>query len=1124
MLQQAELPLLQEPLLGFLEAPPQQIANRQFHFQAGCFLSNEFGSNRVTTSMYTPWTFFPKFFAQTFSKMNNLYFLFVCILEMIPGISTTNGFPTTAMPLIFVTAVDACFRLVEDYARHCDDDKANNRQTLRLGPSLSFEPIPWADVRVGDILKVVNGDLVPADMVLLHVDDPTSATFCYVETSSLDGETNLKLRQSLMETQTLPLEKLRGHIDCDAPNAGSSFSGTLVLSDSLCAIPMGASNVLLRDCVLRNTRAVIGVVCHSGHDTKVMQCTRSCPTKQSRIDRLVNRELVYIFGLTMSLCLIAAAASCAFDRTNVPHAWYFHRQVAKTPVLLSFITSFLGFFLMLSNAVPISLYVTLNVVKALQARTIEADLAIATPTTKCKVKTIALNDDLGQISHIVTDKTGTLTRNVMVFRSCSVRGTLYGHFAVTSRRCSQGQSKWLAFEDPTFSRRNADITEFLLHLALNHSVLVDEPPMSLDALVAAASCPDEKALLAMAYAHGYEFIRRSPGKALLRVPGHADPVEFTILHVLEFTSTRKRMSVIIRNPLRDNAIELLIKGADSVLLPRATAETPHLEATTRHLKQLAQSGLRTLVLGKRILDETLFHEWEAKYKAAMQDLSQLQRQAAGAPNTIDELMDSLECELDILGATGIEDGLQDSVPESIEKLRIAGIKIWMLTGDHVDTAINVARAANLLKNTAVQLTLVSPDTVGDDLANILRSLLSWQKYALVVDGETLASILKQCHEKAKFVSIIKACEVVLACRVSPLQKSQIVDLIKAEMDDNGRVLAIGDGANDVAMIQNAHVGVGISGQEGTQAANCSDDSIGEFSFLVRLLFVHGRRNYMRVSFLIPYIFYKNMLLVLSEFWYCMVSGVSGQKFYNQVAVDLFNTFYTALPIVVFAVYDKDLPSWLCERLPNLYGRVLFHRWVIWKWMAFGLVESFVICMVAVLTTSGNDARGRPFGMWECGAITFTQIVLVVNYKLALHQNTWKQAQVLALLAGISCWFVSGFILSASPVVSFQWFDVFPIVMGSFFYWFASLIIPVIALSFDFVSLALGHSFSPSNERVLQEALCFPDEVDLHLRLFQLPQKQPTLSTGFAVGFDAYTARIEADFCRQKPLQRRRTVH
>ncbi|OQR83170.1 phospholipid-transporting ATPase [Achlya hypogyna] len=1088
-------------------------AFRTFDFCAGSsMLAQPFASNRVTTSKYTMLSFGPKFLGATFAKMTNVYFLFICVLEMTPGISTSGGIPTTALPLLVVIAVDAFFQIIEDYARHLDDDVANQRVAYRLCESGAYEPLPWADVRVGDVLRVANGAIAAADMVLLQVEsEPGEASrhYGYVETSSLDGETNLKLREAIAETTGRTLWRLRGRFQCDPPSAAMhAFSGQLLLDARIASIPVHATNVLLRGCTLRNTTAVHGLVFATGHDTKVLQCAQQCPNKRSAVETQVNRELWCMVVLLLCCCGAAATVSTIFDCNALQNAWYMHLE--RPNVVTAWSQAFLRFFLMLSNVVPISLVVTLNMVKSLQATLMERDRHLANGNVKCKVKTMALNEDLGQVSHIVTDKTGTLTRNVMVFRACVVGGVLYGS------KHAPPTSKWMAFADARFSRQLAEgdpaLSQFLLHLALSHSVLAAKPT-SLAELVAAAASPDEQALLAMAYAFGYRFLGRSPGAATVHVPG-SGAVAFEILHVLEFTSARKRMSVVLRNPLEGGRVELLTKGADSVLLPRsATAD-----ATAAHLNTMAADGLRTLVIARRVLSDSEFAAWDKAYQAVVRDAVSMRARAEGRPNAIDDLADRIEVDLDVLGATGIEDGLQDHVPETIEALRLAGVKIWMLTGDHVDTAANVARACNLLKNTTVQLSLLgctSPSGCFLTLRELQRAMLPRAKYALVVDGDALYHVMNDGPALDAFATVVRQCEVVLACRTSPMQKAQIVELVQVGgCLAHGRVLAIGDGANDVAMIQTAHVGVGISGQEGLQAANCSDYAVGEFSFLLRLLFVHGRLNYQRTTFLVRYVFYKNVILVMSEFWYSLVSGVSGQKFYNEVAVDCFNTLYTALPIVLFAIMDKDLPSWMCVSVPGLYSigmsNGLFRRRMIWSWIASGVFESLVICMVAVLTMRSVDSLGRPYGMWESGALVFTQIVLVVNYKLALHQSSWSLLQALVLGASVLAWFVSAFVISASPDISTAWFDIFPIVMTSNFYWFASLLIPALALAGDFVGGAVANAFAPTNVRVLQEALKDPAQKEtLRYRLWQLPEKQPTPGSGYASAADEFTAQAEA---------------
>lgn len=204
---------------------------------------------------------------------------------------------------------------------------------------------------------------------------------------------------------------------------------------------------------------------------------------------------------------------------------------------------------------------------------------------------------------------------------------------------------------------------------------------------------------------------------------------------------------------------------------------------------------------------------------------------------------------------------------------------------------------------------------------------------MIVDGPSLITIMadveqRGCRELLLELSLV--CKVVVGCRVSPDQKREMVHLVKTGIE-GVRTLAIGDGANDVAMIQEAHIGVGIRGEEGLQAVNSSDYAIAQFAYLSPLLLKHGRYNYIRMSGLVSYMFYKNIYMSMGQFWFNFNNAFSGQKYYTEGAIQMFNLLYTSLPILLFGIYDMDItpkqvynnPSIYKGGIDNEYFKVLF---------------------------------------------------------------------------------------------------------------------------------------------------------------------------------------------------------
>jgi magnesium-transporting ATPase (P-type) len=293
----------------------------------------------------------------------------------------------------------------------------------------------------------------------------------------------------------------------------------------------------------------------------------------------------------------------------------------------------------------------------------------------------------------------------------------------------------------------------------------------------------------------------------------------------------------------------------------------------------SNDGLRTLVIGSKRLEIASYDAWSAKYRRAMLNLAEIEKKSRDEDNEIDRLCDEMERGLTLLGTTALEDKLQDGVPSTIYDLGRGGISTWMLTGDKEETAINIGFACQLI-DTATQLYVINKATyptqvelrkmLADKAAELASKGTRGVKHAIVVDGEALETIMETDAAgqpvgcQLPFLSFSQFCGSIICCRCAPSQKAQVVTLVKLNV--KGAVtLAIGDGANDVAMIQAADVGVGISGQEGMQAANSADYSFAQFRFLRDLLLVQGRNNYRRMATLVPYVLYKNILMVMTTF-------------------------------------------------------------------------------------------------------------------------------------------------------------------------------------------------------------------------------------------------------------------
>jgi len=530
-----------------------------------------------------------------------------------------------------------------------------------------------------------------------------------------------------------------------------------------------------------------------------------------------------------------------------------------------------------------------------------------------------------------------------------------------------------------------------------------------------AESPDELALVDAAYAYNIKLVKRTPNTVSVSMPGEG-VVEYEVLHVLPFDSVRKRMSVLLKNPSTGER-KLFCKGADSNMLPRLirpqnAEEEKLIEATQEHLSNYAKYGLRVLMAAVRTLGEEEYKDWLDDHNHAVNALEKRDKLLMDSYNRIENKMK-------LVGATGIEDRLQEGVPDAIARLREAGIVVWVLTGDKQETAINIAYSCRLFSTDmeVIKLNARSRDAAESALNLYLdqckNSTMSKEKRALVVDGKTLIYILdKRANIQHLFLSLTKMCSAVLACRATPLQKAYLVRIVKEVL--RMHTLAIGDGANDVSMIQTADIGVGISGQEGMQAVMASDFAITRFRFIERLLLIHGHWCYDRLSRMVLHFFYKNAAFVFVCFWFQLYCGFSGQVMIDQMYLMLFNLFFTSLPPVAVGVFDRDAPADLLSSSPDLYavGRLstVYKPHSFWVNMADALYQSLVVFFVAFGAFNGSD-----MGLWEFGTLLCSQCILVMLIQLGVETKSWTIFHWMAMLVSVVLYL--GFGLTYNAVCS-----------------------------------------------------------------------------------------------------------
>jgi len=1016
----------------------------------------DYPNNRITTRRYNAINFIPKNLLLQFSKPANMYFLILGLLQLIPQISNSNGKPTILMPLAIIVIISSIKEIVEDLRKRKFDNAENSKLTLVFKQG-AFKAAKWEDLYVGDIVRVNESQYFPADMLIIYTPAPKGV--CFIETKNLDGETNLKSKHShkdvLSDFDTIEkITKANNLFSYEKPNDYLyKFVGSIETSKG--TAPLGEQNFVLRGCSLRNTEYVIGVVAYTGHQNKIMLNAIKSKVKFSKLEEFMNRIFIWVFVGLFLLALIVSIF--AVIRYEVQESSLEYLQIDdpdtynKFHDFTHFITLFGIWLLLLSRIVPIALIVTLELCRLFQSVLITKDplMNLSTNPELCvSVQSPSLTEELGQVQYVLSDKTGTLTKNIMNFKNISIKGKVYGDQDVPDFIKNGPKLNNVDFWDQRLIQdlENKHSLNYhhafgcLVLLATCHTIIAETKNGE---IVYNAASPDELALVNFSKFLGMEYLTTNEGN-IIHVRFRGFDLKFRLLYVLEFNSNRKRMSVIIKND--EGQVILYTKGADTVLFERLaihgkSVETSHntlelIQETQAHLLAFASQGLRTLVLCQKQVDHETFLEWEKDYKNACV-------QVQGREELVESLQDEIERDLELVGATAIEDKLQDEVDVTIKKLQEAGIKVWILTGDKVETAINIGFACGLLNDSMQHLKIIekSSDEVA---ASIHEKLALVQKsgpkvqFSLIVSGEALLYAMKP-ELAIKLMELADRCHALIACRVSPKQKHLIVSLVK----QRATVLAIGDGANDVHMLSSASVSVGIRGLEGQQAAKASDFAIGEFRILQRLLFYHGRENYRRNSYTILYSFYKNALSIIGLFWYGFVSMFSGTSFYEDFSYQAFNVLFSSIPIIAFAVFDAEYPAQELIKTPLLYiqgiRNQLFNPEKFAQWFSLAVFEAAILTFTSYYAfdyLGFYPANGMKTDYYGAGMMIYFCTVVAINLRVLTFSHTWTGLLLLSILLMIVLFILT--IWGLSFVNSLPITGLFSKLFGNPLFWIISI--------------------------------------------------------------------------------------
>ncbi|XP_008544618.1 phospholipid-transporting ATPase IF isoform X1 [Microplitis demolitor] len=1046
-----------------------------------------FQKNQIKSSKYTVWNFVPKNLFEQFRRVANFYFLLSAIIAM--SIESPVSPFTTLLPLVFVILVTACKQGYEDFLRHKSDYRVNCTSVTVIR-NKCMQVIKCEQIIVGDLVRVSRDEDLPCDIILLYSSESNGS--CYVTTSNLDGESNLKTLQVPKVTSNKPIEEIVSMeclVTCQHPLSNLyEFQGKIEIKfteNNLSSGFLTIDNILLRGSRLKDTEFIIGAAVYTGSDTKLSLNSKQTPNKFSTVEKSINLYLIFfIFILILEITISTILKQ--FNDYN--QQWDYYLSPNSTTSFSKIVYDFLSFTILYNYIVPISLYVTVELQKFLGSLFFHWDSKMYDERNDqpALVNTSDLNEDLGQIEYLLTDKTGTLTENLMVFRRCTVDGKMY-----IEKDCNgkiyELPSNGNEHEAVKVMSWPPEIWHFMIALSLCHSVHV-APPIVMDGVVARrtafresfrqktirrvnssllmdpslpeyqAASADEKALVEASARCGVILTKYEAD--LLEIKAGDRFLHFTCLETLEFTSERKRMSVIVQ----DSAGELWLysKGADSEMFP--LMHEGKIQQTEEHVADFSQRGLRTLAVGCKKLTIQEYDKFIT--------LAEQARQTIGPERSklVEQVYLSIETGMMLLGATGIEDSLQEGVEETLESLRAANIKVWVLTGDKAETAENIAFSCGHFKKGTEVLRLMGQKTLQVCFITLTSyerrmKLEPYKQYGLIMDGMSMAIAYNHCPELLRIVGM--TCDAVVCCRMSPLQKSEIVQLIKNSAR-HPLTAAIGDGGNDVSMIQEAHVGIGIMGKEGRQASMNADFALAKFMFLKRALLIHGHWYYIRLSILTQYFFYKNVVFITPQIFFGLSNGFSSQALYDSVFLMGFNVLFTSLPVLAFGLLAQDYSARKLISYPQYYilnkkNRLLSIKQTI-IWLSLALWHTSVIYFGTYTYFNINpiNLSDNTMADYTCfNTCIFHLVSLVTNLELLSRNLFWTFPFVFSIIFSELLFFIVAAAYSSINIpYNGPMFGVFINLISSPTFWLLTIVIVPMCLIPDYL-IAIYESYRPS---------------------------------------------------------------
>lgn len=936
----------------------------------------------------------------------------------------------------------------------------------------AFEKRLWQDLKVGDVVKLHSNEPFAADTLLLQSSRPNA--LCSIDTMQLDGETNLKEKKVPVYFKNkieLEIVCIEGYTICDYPSAElEKWDCNLLISGK--SVLTELKNLILKGCILKNTDWVLGLLVYTGHDTKIMKNAKPPQQKISNVMNLMNKLLYSVFLALILLCIGFSAGNKYWSDKYGPDIWYIPQEVIQT----NFFIQILTFLVSYSHLIPISLYVSLEIVKMVQSMLVYYDAKMEY-TKPAIAKTSDLVEELGQVQIIFSDKTGTLTKNEMIFCKCSIDNVIVVTNSNESSKNNKETSKTHINEkcsSLTMKRHiNPKINyDFFTCVTVCHNAYVDTNSITSggkerkDKSLYMSSSPDEVALLEGAQQFNFVFINKTTDTVEIMDNMNKNQI-YKIELEIPFDSIRKRMSVIVRNELTDTYY-LFVKGADNEMIQalNKNINRNYLETAQAHLNKFGKEGLRTLVVAKKELNPEAVKDYVERFNQitllTSNDKTEKMR----------KLVDEIESDLDYLGSTAIEDKLQDNVSDTISILLNCNIKIWVLTGDKKETALEIVKSCSLFQSDMNLIDLTVSNNQ-EDFETLIKTVSSQYKQVkerlfIIIDGRNLTYATENEEISNTFFSFAILAHSVVCCRVSPKQKARVVQLTCK--NSNLLSLAVGDGANDVPMIMQANIGVGISGKEGTQAVRAADYALEQFQCLKRLILLHGRWGYIRIAIFICYYFYKNIILVCTEIYFSSFNGFSGQLFFPDLLPTMYNCFFTSWPCVIAYSIDKDVDEETTFKYPDLYlagqKRFYFNLKIFWIWIFYailhGVLTYFGIHLIYYFGVLNQT--GIIHDHWTYATLSFSCLINDVTLKTFFDLRNWNFLSLATgLLSLVFYYFCLGILSTEALSFALQpeLLSKFEVLAMNYKSMIAFLLFPFVTLLVDFSALIIQKNYFPT---------------------------------------------------------------